>query len=219
MECPLGVHRARTLVAMAGTETRPTPLAAAIGGVRGVIDSGTPALVFVVVAALSTLHTAVVVALCFAAGLFVLRVARREPVRYAVSGCFGVAISALVALRLGRAEGFFLPGIVVNAIYTCAFVASVVVRRPLVGVIVGALGRPAPSGAAAAWTTLLWAGVFGLRAAVQGVLYLTGHPGWLAVVRLAMGWPLTLGALAVTAWAVRRTTTAPAPDPVAQVPS
>lgn len=184
----------------------PTVLAEAIGGVRGMIDSGLPAVVFVAVAALTTLRTAVVAALLTAVLLAAVRVLRREPLRYAVSGCLGVAVSTFVALRLGKAEGFFLPGIAINAAYGAAFLGSLAIRRPLVGIVVRALGRPEPRGAAAVATTALWAAVFFARAAVQGALYLADRPGWLAASKLVMGWPLTLAALAVTAAAVRRTT-------------
>lgn len=183
---------------------RPTPLAEAIGGVRGVIDSGAPAVLFVIVAAVSTLRAAVFSALALAVVLAVVRLARREPLRYALSGSIGVGISAYVALRMGKAEGFFLPGIAVNAVYGSVFLGSVLIRRPLVGVIVRALGRPEPQGRVAVATTLLWAGVFASRAAVQGALYLAGQPGWLAAVRIGMGWPLTFLALAATAAAVRQ---------------
>jgi Protein of unknown function (DUF3159) len=36
----------------------------------------------------------------------------------------------------------------------------------------------------------MWAAVFGLRAVVQGYLYVHGHVHWLAPVRLGMGLPL-----------------------------
>lgn len=175
----------------------------AIGGVRGLLDSGLPAGVFVIVVAVAGLRPAVAAALAFAALLVLLRLVRREPLRYAISGAFGVAISALVALRLGRAEGFFLPGILANIGYALAFAVSIVIRRPLVAVIVRALGRPEPTGAVALWTTALWAGVFASRAVVQGALYAAGSAGLLAVVKLAMGWPVTLGALGVTMAAIR----------------
>jgi Protein of unknown function (DUF3159) len=182
---------------------RPTPLAEAIGGVRGLIDSGAPAVLFVIVAALSTLRAAVLAAVGCAALLAGVRLARREPLRFAVSGCLGVGISAFVALRMGSSEGFFLPGIAVNAVYGIVFLGSIVVRRPLVSVVVGALGRPVPQGGVAIAMTALWAGVFLSRTAIQGALYLAGQPGWLAAVRIGMGWPLTFLALAATTAAVR----------------
>lgn len=181
-----------------------TPLAEAIGGVRGLVDSALPATVFVLVAATAGLRPAVGVAIGASVVLFLVRAARREPLRYAASGVLGVAVSTLVALRLGRAEGFFLPGIVFSAGYAVLFAGSILVRRPLVRVIMAALGRPAPTGAVAIGTTALWAGVFAGRAVVQGLLYAAGSVGWLAAVRLLMGWPLTLAALALTVAVVRR---------------
>lgn len=183
--------------------TKPTVLADAIGGVRGLIDSGAPTVVFIIVAALSTLRAAVLAALGVAVLLAGIRLARRERLRYAVSGCLGVGVSAFVALRTGKAEGFFLPGIAVQAVYGLAFLGSILVRKPLVGVVVRALGQPMPEGRVAIATTALWAGVFLSRAGVQGAFYLAGEPGWLAAVRIGMGWPLTFLALAATAAAVR----------------
>ena len=54
------------------------------------------------------------------------------------------------------------------------------------------------------WTTLLWVGVFLSRGLVQRFLYEEDRTGWLAVARLAMGYPVTVGALAVSVLAVRR---------------
>ncbi|MEP6462173.1 MAG: DUF3159 domain-containing protein, partial [Frankiaceae bacterium] len=61
----------------AATAPKPTPLAEAIGGVRGLIDSGAPTIVFVLIAALSTLRAAILSALAFAAVLAVVRLLRR----------------------------------------------------------------------------------------------------------------------------------------------
>ena len=198
-----------------GAPTQPeglTPLAEAIGGVRGLIDSSLPTLVFVPVAALASLRAAVVAAVGVAAVLAVVRLLRRESLRYTLSGFIGVAVSAFVTVRLGTAAGFFLPGIAVNATYGCVFLGSILIRRPLVAVFGHALGRPVPPGRVAVATTALWAGVFLARVGVQGALYLSGQPGWLAVVRIVMGWPLTLLALAVTAAAVRRAAVAAGPE-------
>ena len=184
-------------------------MAQAIGGWRGLVDSALPTLLFVTVAAFGGLRPAVFAALALAALLLLVRVARREPLRYAVGGCFGVAISALVALRLGKTEGFFLPGIIANAAYCAVFLGSIAVRRPLVGLILAGLGRPV-RGKRAARVLLLatagWALICGARAAVQWALYAAGSVGWLAAVRLAMGWPLTLVALVLTVAAVRSVT-------------
>jgi len=189
----------------------PSALATAIGGPRGMVDNALPPLVFVLAFARFGLRPAVVTALAVAGVLLMVRAVRREPLRYAANGFAGVAISALFALWLGRAEGFFLPGIIVNAVYAAVFVGSIVVRKPLVGVVLGALrpgSRVGPVDGRMArvhmWATAGWAGVFATRAVVQGALYLAGRPGWLAASKIALGWPLTLIALGLTTAAVRR---------------
>lgn len=189
----------------------PSALATAIGGWRGVLDSSLPAVLFVLVYTRLGLRPAVYAALGLAAVLLVVRLLRREPVRYAANGFAGVAISTLFALWLGRAEGYFLPGIIVNAVYAAVFLISVAVRRPLVGLVIKALSPADAAGPVDGrvarvhmWATVGWAAVFATRAGVQGALYLAGRPGWLATAKLALGWPLTLLALAATVAAVRR---------------
>ena len=69
-------------------------------------------------------------ALCSGALILVLRLARRQPIAQAVYGFVAVAVCAAVAARLGRAEGYFLPGILINAFYTGVGVLSVLVGHP-----------------------------------------------------------------------------------------
>lgn len=190
----------------------PSVLATAIGGRRGIVDSSLPALLFVLVYARAGLRPAVGAALGLAGVLLLVRLLRREPVRYAANGFFGVLISTLFALWLGRAEGYFLPGIIINAVYAAVFLISIGVRRPLVGLVLSALNtremrRPQDPRLARVhlWATAGWAAVFATRAGVQGALYLADRPGWLAATKIGLGWPLTLLALALTMAAVRRT--------------
>jgi hypothetical protein len=190
-------------------------LVTAIGGRRGILDSSLPSVLFVLAYARFGLRPAVGAALALAGVLLLVRAARREPLRYAVNGFAGVAISALFALWLGRAEGFFLPGIIVNTVYATIFLGSIALRRPVVGLLLAAFqpqesGRPVDARLTRVhvWATAGWAAVFATRAGVQGALYLAGRPGWLAASKIALGWPLTLLALALTMAAVRRATAA-----------
>jgi len=64
---------------------------------------------------------------------------------------------------------------------------------------------------------LTWTAVFALRVVVQGLLYLAGSTGWLAVAKIGMGWPLWGIALTITLWLLRRvrqieTDQSPGPD-------
>jgi hypothetical protein len=54
------------------------------------------------------------------------------------------------------------------------------------------------------WLTVLWGGVFLLRAVVQWVLYLRDAVGLLGTSSLVLGLPLTAVELVVTLWVVAR---------------
>jgi hypothetical protein len=187
-------------------------LLTAIGGVRGLAESIVPGLGFVVVYTITgELLPSVLIPVALAV-LFVLsRAVQRGPVAQALAGVLGVALSAGIALLSGRAEGNFVPGIVINAISLLVMVVSIVVRWPLVGVIVGLLTNEG-----GAWrqdrakrrvlvlATGLWAGLFAARLAVQLPLLLSGQVAALAALKLLMGVPLYAGLLWVT-WLLVRT--------------
>jgi hypothetical protein len=192
--------------------SRPRPLLVeSIGGWRGLVDSGLPVVVFVAANAAAGLTAAVWAAVAAGAVLFVLRLVRRETVQQAVSGFLGIAVAAYIASRTGEARGFFLLGIWASFAYAGVFAASVLLRWPLVGVIweyVDGAGSGWRRNRALmrvyTWTTLVWVGVFLSRGLVQRFLYEEDRTGWLAVARLAMGYPLTVAALVVSVLAVRR---------------
>ncbi len=201
------------------TSTPKPALVEALGGKRGLIDSGLPAVVFVfvnaVVQAFSSRETALDAAIYSAIGVGVavllLRLLRKETLQQAISGFLGLAIAVWFARRSGEARGFFLPGIFINIGYGLVFLGSAVIGRPLVGAIYAAIGEldkrwreDARLRRVFAFATVGWALVFASRAVVQGVLYVMDRPGLLAAARLLMGWPLTIAAVALTVAYVRR---------------
>jgi hypothetical protein len=182
-----------------------------MGGVSGLVYSSVPVLVFVLVNAIFGLMPAIWGSVGVAVAITVVRVVRKEPLQPAISGFFGVAIAAFIAYRTGSAKGFFLFGIYASLIYGSLFLASIVIRWPLVGVIWSFLNghgmlwrRDRTAFRAYALATLTWVAVFAARFIVQRWLYDEDQTGWLAFARLAMGYPLTAIALVVTVWAVRR---------------
>lgn len=195
-----------------GTETQHKPtLLQQMGGGAGLIFASLPSVVFVVADAVAGLNTAVALAVGSGAGIAALRLLRREPVQPAVSGLLGVAIAAAIAYQTGSARDYFLIGIWTSLVLALVFFASVLLRRPLVGVIWGAI-----SGTGQAWrlhrrsrvgydiATLVLVAVFASRFVTQNWLYEAGSTGWLAFARIAMGYPLTAAALVIVVWAVRR---------------
>lgn len=184
-----------------------------MGGVSGLIYASIPSVAYVVVNAIAGLDAAIVVAIGASSGLILLRVLRKEPIQPAVSGLLGVVVASLIALYTGSAEGYFLPGIWMSLAMAVLFAVSIVMRRPLVGVIWNALTSV---GERTVWhtdkrtlrafdvATLAFVAVFAARYVVQDWLYGAGSVGWLAVARIAMGYPMLALALLVTWWAVRR---------------
>ena len=61
------------------------------------------------------------------------RLARKQPVRHAINGLFGIAVGAFLAWRTGNAEDFYLPGILLTFGQAAVLLLSVVVRKPLIG--------------------------------------------------------------------------------------
>ena len=193
---------------------KPTPmLVESIGGWRGLVDSGLPVVVFVAVNAAAGLRAAIWAAVGAGVLLFAIRIVRKETVQQALSGFFGVLVAAFIANRTGEAKGFFLLGIWASFAYGAVFLASVLVRWPLVGLIweyvdgrgIGTAWRKDRRLMRVyTWCTLVWVAVFLARGLVQRYLYDQDSTGWLAVARLAMGYPLTIGAVAISVVAVRR---------------
>jgi hypothetical protein len=182
-----------------------------MGGISGLIYSSVPVVVFVLLNMLFGLSAAIWGALGSAVLITVVRVVRKEPLQPAISGFFGVGIAAFIAYRTGSAKGFFLFGIWASLVYGSVFLASMLVRRPLVGVIWSFLnghgmGWRSDRKAVFAYqlATATWVVVFAARFIVQRWLYDQDQTGWLAFARLAMGYPLTILALGVTVWAVTR---------------
>jgi intracellular septation protein A len=188
----------------------PPGLLDAMGGRLGMAETSLPSVAFVAVYGFAGTDAAAIVAVALALVLAVARLVRGQTPRHALTGLVGVAFAAFVAARSGKAENFFLPGLLLNAAYAAAFLVSIAVRRPLVGYVVGQL-----DGDGTAWredplrlrtftrASWLWAGVFALRLAVQLPLYLAGAVVALGVAKTAMGLPLFAAGLWLTYRLVR----------------
>ena len=185
----------------------------ALGGKRGLVDSGLPAVVFVfvnsVVQAFTSrdvaLKSAIIAAVVSGVGIVVLRLVRRETLQQAISGLFGLGIAVFFAARSGEARGFFLPGIFINIGYGAVFLGSALIGRPVVGAIFAAVDgmdkrwrEDRALRRMFAFASVGWALVFASRAVVQSWLYVADRPGLLAASKLLMGWPLTIAAVALT---------------------
>ena len=177
----------------------------ALGGKRGLIDSGLPALVFLIVFNISgkDVDTALYAAVALSILLTLLRLIKRETIQHAFSGLIGVGICALISKRTGNAADFYLPGLWINAAYGLLYAITNLVKWPILGVMLGPiLGEnllwrkdPARLNAyiKAGW---LWVAMFAARLIVQYPLYRSGNINVLGTARLLMGYPLFI----LTAW-------------------
>jgi hypothetical protein len=191
--------------AVAGAGFGSPSIAESLGGRLGIVESALPAIAFVTAYTASGQDATLsaIVALAIGVVLAATRLARRQTLRYALSGLAGVALAAFIVSRTGRAEDFFLPGLLMNAGYALAYLISIAVGWPLLGVFVGAI-----TGQGMAWrddpvqlrgytrASWIWVAMFLLRLAVQLPLYLAGAVVALGVARVAMGVPL----FAIAAW-------------------
>lgn len=196
----------------AGTAVRHTvtPLAESIGGWRGFIDGAVPTLAFLLANQFYGLRTAVYVAAACGVGLLVVRLLRRQSLQQAIAGFLGLAFAAYLASRTGKAEGFFLPGILTSTATAAALVVSVLVRRPAVGFVVAAFRGDGPEWRDDArqrrtytWLTLAWAALYGGRAGISALLYQAGEVGLLGAFKIT-GTPMYVAAAFATIFVVRR---------------
>ena len=114
-------------------------LSVAIGGWRGALESAVPTIAFVVVWTVTQdVRTAVLGAAAALVVLGLLRLLRRETLRFLAYAAVAVAIAAFFALRSGRAEDAFLPGMIQTAAVGLVFAVTNLLRWPLFGFLIAA---------------------------------------------------------------------------------
>jgi len=204
-------------------------LGEALGGRRGMLETALPTLTFTIVW-LSTRDLAVALGASLAVAFAELaaRLVQRQTVKFCVNALVGIAIGwffvHLSASRGGSADdqalAYFLPGLLYNTGYAVVMGLTCIVGWPLVGFMIGSV-----TGDPTAWhsnrqvvrlcSRLTWLLVMpcAVRALVQGPIWLAGHSGSisadtavaaLGVLKIAMGWPLQLAALAAMSWMLSR---------------
>lgn len=174
-------------------------LLGSIGGVRGIVESVLPTLVFLVLhLILNDVLISTSVPVAVAVIFIVVRAATRKPLTPAVTGVLLVGLTAVLAIVTNKAENNFLPGILLNAGFLVVFLASLIARWPAVGVFVGLLlgervdgWREVPKQRGAfTIATWVWTAMYALRVAIELPMYLAGNASGLAVAKIALGVPL-----------------------------
>jgi len=169
-----------------------------VGGVRGMIESSAPGIVFVTAYLIwGGYRIPTIAALATVILMVIARLIVRERVVHAFGGVFGVALGALWAWRFADPGEYFVPGFWINGATFAGLALSILVGWPIVGVVV-AIVRGAPMEwrqdsrlrRRFGWATAIMAGLFAAKLVVQLPLYWAHEVAALGVAKLAMGVPL-----------------------------
>ena len=174
----------------------------ALGGTKGLIDSGLPAIVFLIAFNVTKdVRTAITSALALSLILAIFRLARKDTIQHSISGVVGVLICAYFANRSGNATDFYFPKLLTNLGYGTVYLIANLVGWPILGLVLGPLlgenltwrNNPARKKMylKASW---IWVAMFFSRIAVQYPIYRSGNVNLLGTVNLAMGYPLFFAA-------------------------
>ena len=183
----------------------------AFGGKKGLIDSGIPAVIFLVIFNVTKdLQSALIASIAISALLTVIRLARRDTLQHALSGFIGVLICAWFANRTGNPSDLYIPKLLTNLGYGSVYLIANLVGWPVLGLMLGPIlgenlswrNHPERKRAyvQASW---LWVAMFFTRIAVQYPIYRSGTVNLLGTVNLAMGYPFFI-ATAYGSWLIIR---------------
>jgi hypothetical protein len=165
----------------------------AFGGLRGMVETVLPGLVFVTIFTINkNLAASAIAALAISLLLVVVRLIRRDSVKHAFSGVFGVVFGIVFAKITGSAKAFYLPGMLYTLGLALAYLVSTAAGAPLIGLILGPVfkenlsWRTRNPGRKKAYTKASWA--WGLillaKCAILFPLYWWAEPtqlGWVLV--------------------------------------
>lgn len=95
------------------------------------LDALIPPLIFVSTNNYYCLFFASIAAVVSAIMIGIIRFLLKEKWHYALGGLFGVIIAATYAYIAGNAENYFLPGLLLNAIFLIATIVSLIIGKPI----------------------------------------------------------------------------------------
>jgi len=184
----------------------------AFGGKKGLIDSGIPSVIFLVVFNLrNDLQDALYASVAVSILLTIIRLISRDTIQHAFSGLIGALICAWFANRTGNPSDVFVPKLLTNLGYGTVYLIANLAGWPILGLMLGPIlgenflwrNDPARKKAylKASW---IWVAMFFTRIAVQYPIYRSGNVNLLGTVNLAMGYPLFI-ATAYASWMILKT--------------
>ena len=182
-----------------------------LGGARPAIEATIPPVVFVLAWMLSGNDIVIGGAAATLSGLIIAGFAlyQRRRLTSVIFGLLAVVASAAVAVYTGNAVDFFLLRLLSNAASMLAWIASIMVRWPFLGIVLGAL-----LGTKTTWrkdpvilraynrASWFWVAQYGVRVIVLGYFWATGHVIGLSVAHILLSYPLFALSLIASGWAL-----------------
>lgn len=170
----------------------------ALGGKKGILDSGLPGLVFLVAYNIHhNLNFAIIAALSAGVILTVISFIRKDSLQFVLSGFFGVAFCAFLAWKTGDPKHYYLPSLWKNSGFALLYLVTNLLRWPILGLLLGPI-----LGENLAWrkdplrlrayirASWLWFGMFAVRLMIQYPLYKNNNFNALGIANVFLGLPL-----------------------------
>lgn len=170
-----------------------------MGGVVGLIETTIPAAAYVA-AYLFTKNVLISVLIAGSLSLasLVAQIVRKRGVMQAIAGAIGIAVAVYLPLsNPSQPASYFVPGFFTNVGYGGVILLSILVRRPVIGLIVSLFNATAKTWhkdpvarRRYTYASVIWVLLFGGRLAVQLPFYFAGNLLALGIAREVMGIPL-----------------------------
>jgi hypothetical protein len=165
-------------------------------GQNSFLDAILPPIVFLLLNGLISFQAAIWGALVLAALIAVLRLWNKKSLFYALAGVGSVGLAVVIALLLGKSEGFFATDQVSGSMTLFLAILSLVIRRPMVA-WTSFIARRWPIHwywhpqvrPAYSEVTFVWAIFFAARLFLQFSFFQQANTSMLAVINLLTGWP------------------------------
>ena len=166
------------------------------------IDAILPPLFFVIINRIVSLDAAAIAAISVAIIIGIIRLAKKQPWKYALGGLFLVSLASGLSYITKSAAGYFIPAIINSSILFVISLTSVIIGKPL-----AAWASHLTRGWPIEWfwrkdikpayreVTWFWTALLLLRLILQLILYNLGGEGQLAWINLLLGWPFTITVL------------------------
>ncbi|AQZ68249.1 PROBABLE CONSERVED INTEGRAL MEMBRANE ALANINE AND LEUCINE RICH PROTEIN [[Actinomadura] parvosata subsp. kistnae] len=197
---------------------------AAMGGWRTVAEGAASRVLFLVAYLVTgQVSTSALVAVGGVAVFAVARVLAGRKYWQAAVGLVVVGVSASLAGSTGHAADFYLPTVLMQAAGGAVFLASILVRWPVIGLAVGAARaerfgwrRDPARRRRYQLCTAVFVAKYGIATIVLLPLYLTGKVTPLGIAAVLLGGAPAMGVCVYLCWRILRARADPAPAAIGQ---